>query len=156
MKNIDKSLLDDYRRRRAVVIRKLKVLSQNKVFGEGAKGDIDYLLRRLPPTSKVETTKELRLAMRELEIAEHSNRYSVRGRQRTAAKTITTLRGYGLKIRTYDELNSFTEFMEHMREYSVGRIYDSTKAADIWNENRGSTIYELENKYKEWERQKRK
>lgn len=155
MKNIDKSLLDDYRSRRAVVIRKLKVLSQNKVFGEGAKGDIDYLLRRLPPTSKVETTKELRLAMRELEIAEHSNRYSVRGRQRTATKTMLTLRGYGLKMKTYDDLFSFTAFMEHMREYSVGRIYDSTKASDIWNENRGASISELENLYREWEQRRK-
>lgn len=155
MKEIDRTLLRNYQKRRKAVVRKLKVLSQNKIFGKGAKGDIDYLLRRLPPASKVNTMRELKMAMLELTKAEQSNRYSVRGRQRSASKTMLTLRGYGIKIRTYAELNSFTTFMEHMREFSVGRIYDSTKASDIWNENRGSSISELENLYREWEQRRK-
>lgn len=140
----------EYSKRRRSVIRKLHVLANNKVFGNGAQGDIDYLLSRLPPLSEVKTSRDYKLAVRELERAEKSNLYSVSGRYRIAGKAIATLRGYGVNIKSVSELQDFGQFMERIREFSIGRIFDSTKAADIWSDNKGATHNELEDIYREW------
>lgn len=140
----------EYKRRRQSVIRKLKILGNNKVFGKGAKNDIDYLLRRLPPLSRINTTRDYNLAVRELERAEQSNMYSVRGRYRSAGKAIGTLRGYGVNIKTVGELQDFGAFMERMREFSLGRVFDSTKAADVWSDNKGESHGTLEKIYRDW------
>lgn len=145
----------EYQRRRQSVIKKLKILGNNKVFGKGAQDDIDYLLRRLPPLSQVNTTREYNLAVRELERAEQSNLYSVRGRYRSAGKAIATLRGYGVNIKTVGELQDFGAFMERMREFSLGRVFDSTKAADIWGENKGENHATLEEIYRNWQKSRR-
>lgn len=145
----------EYKRRRQSVIKKLKVLGNNKVFGKGARDDIDYLLRRLPPLSQVHTTREYKMAVRELERAEQSNLYSVRGRYRSAGKAIATLRGYGVNIKTVAELQDFGSFMERMREFSLGRVFDSTKAADIWSENKGESHATLEEIYRNWSKSRK-
>lgn len=145
----------EYQRRRQSVIRKLKILGNNKVFGKGARGDIDYLLRRLPPLSQVRTSREYEMAVREIERAEQSNLYSVRGRYRSAGKAIATLRGYGVNIRNVGELQDFGAFMERMREFSLGRVFDSTKAADIWSENKGESHGTLEEIYRNWSKSRK-
>lgn len=145
----------EYKRRRQSVIKKLKVLGNNRVFGKGARDDIDYLLRRLPPLSQVHTTREYEMAVRELERAEQSNLYSVRGRYRSAGKAIATLRGYGVNIRTVSELQDFGAFMERMREFSLGRVFDSTKAADIWSENKRESHGTLEEIYRNWSKSRK-
>lgn len=138
-----------YRERRAYVMKKLRALSRNKIYGEGAKADIAYIKQALPPESQIKNLREARRALETLEIAENSNLYSVRGRRRIDQMKIRTLKAHGIKIKDRKDLQRFGEFMEDVRQASVGRIYDSTKAAEIYHNNSGGDSATLMDVYRE-------
>lgn len=146
----------DYSKRRTKVIRKLKVLAQNKNFGMGAKNDIQYMLQQLPPESQIITARQRRGAMAALEQAEKSDLYSVSGQRRIAKRKMEKLEEKGVKFKTYKELNEFGEFMESVRDYSLGRVYDSTKALELFiDRGEKKSGDELLNQYREWQKAKR-
>lgn len=148
-------MMTDYTKRRAKVIRKLKVLAQNKNFGMGAKNDIQYMLQQLPPESQIKTARQRRGAITALEQAEKSDLYSVSGQRRIAKRKMEKLKEKGVKFKTYKELNEFGEFMEAVRDYSLGRVYDSTKALELFIVRGEKFGDELLNQYREWQRAKR-
>ena len=139
----------DYRKRRAAVMKKLRVLSRNKIYGEGAKADIAYIKQALPPESQIENARNARSALESLKIAEESNLYSVRGRRRIEQMKIRTLAAHGIRIKDRKDLQRFGEFMEEVRAASVGRIYDSTKAAEIYYNNSSNDSASLLDLYRE-------
>lgn len=146
----------DYAKRRTKVIRKLKVLAQNKNFGMGAKSNIQYMLQQLPPESQIKTARQRRGAMEALEQAEKSDLYSVSGQRRIARRKMTKLEKLGIEFKTYKELNEFGEFMESVRDYSLGRVYDSTKALELFIDRGEKSGDELLNQYREWQKAKRR
>lgn len=145
----------DYAKRRTKVIRKLKVLAQNRNFGMGTKNDIQYMLQQLPPESQIVTARQRRGAMSALEQAEKSDLYSVSGQRRIAKRKMAKLEELGLKFKTYRELNEFGEFMESVRDYSLNHVYDSTKALELFINRGDKTGDELLNQYREWQKAKR-
>lgn len=149
-------MMTEYAKRRTKVIRKLKVLAQNKNFGMGAKSDIQYMLQQLPPESQIKTARQRRGAMAALEQAEKSDLYSVSGQRRIAKRKMTKLEKLGVKFKTYKELNEFGEFMESVRDYSLGRVYDSTKALELFIDRGGKSGDELLDQYREWQKAKRR
>lgn len=149
-------MMIDYAKRRTKVIRKLKVLAQNKNFGMGAKSNIQYMLQQLPPESQIKTARQKRGAMEALEQAEKSDLYSVSGQRRIARRKMTKLEKLGIKFKTYKELNEFGEFMESVRDYSLGRVYDSTKALELFIDRGEKSGDELLNQYREWQKAKRR
>ena len=146
--------MTDYAKRRTKVIRKLKVLAQNRNFGMGAKNDIQYMLQQLPPESQIVTTRQRRGAMSALEQAEKSDLYSVSGQRRIAKRKMAKLEELGVKFKTYRELNEFGEFMESVRDYSFGHVYDSTKALELFIDRGGKSGEELLNQYRDWQKAK--
>lgn len=146
----------DYAKRRTKVIRKLKVLAQNKNFGMGAKSNIQYMLQQLPPESQIKTARQRRGAMEALEQAEKSDLYSVSGQRRIARRKMAKLEKLGIKFKTCKELNEFGEFMESVRDYSLGRVYDSTKALELFIDRGEKSGDELLNQYREWQKAKRR
>lgn len=148
-------MMTDYAKRRTKVIRKLKVLAQNKNFGMGAKSNIQYMLQQLPPESQIKTARQRRGAMTALEQAEKSDLYSVSGQRRIARRKMEKLEKLGIKFKTYKELNEFGEFMESVRDYSLGRVYDSTKALELFIDRGEKSGNELLNQYREWQKAKR-
>lgn len=142
---------EDYTRRRQKVMRRLNTLSKNKTYSKGAMEDIDYLRRRLPPASKIKGTRNFKMAFHVLEVAENSDLYSARGRRRIDKRKIATLKSHGVNITSHQELNDFSDFMEEMRDYAVAHVYDSTKAAEIFNDNKGRSAKELKELYLEWQ-----
>ena len=138
-----------YRERRAAVMKKLRVLSRNKIYGEGSKADIAYIKQALPPESQIKNLRDARHALETLEIAENSNLYSVRGRRRIDQMKIRTLESHGIHIKDRKDLQRFGEFMEDVRQASVGRIYDSTKAAEIYHNNSSTDSATLMELYRE-------
>lgn len=148
-------MMTDYAKRRAKVIRKLKVLAQNKNFGMGAKSNIQYILQQLPPESQIKTARQRRGAMQALEQAEKSDLYSVSGQRRIAKRKMEKLEKKGVKFKTFKELNEFGEFMESVRDYSLGRVYDSTKALELFIDRGEKSGDELLNQYREWQKAKR-
>lgn len=149
-------MMTDYAKRRTKVIRKLKVLAQNKNFGMGAKSNIQYMLQQLPPERQIKTDRQRRGAMTALEQAEKSDLYSVSGQRRIAKRKMTKLEKLGIKFKTYKELNEFGEFMESVRDYSLGRVYDSTKALELFIDRGEKSGDELLNQYREWQKAKRR
>lgn len=149
-------MMADYAKRRTKVIRKLKVLAQNKNFGMGAKSNIQYMLQQLPPESQIKTARQRRGAMTALEQAEKSDLYSVSGQRRIARRKMEKLEKLGIKFKTYKELNEFGEFMESVRDYSLGRVYDSTKALELFIDRGEKSGDELLNQYREWQKAKRR
>ena len=149
-------MMIDYAKRRTKVIRKLKVLAQNKNFGMGAKSNIQYMLQQLPPESQIKTARQRRGAMEALEQAEKSDLYSVSGQRRIARRKMAKLEEFGIKFKTYKELNEFGEFMESVRDYSLGRVYDSTKALELFIDRGEKSGDELLNQYREWQKAKRR
>lgn len=149
-------MMTDYAKRRTKVIRKLKVLAQNKNFGMGAKSNIQYMLQQLPPESQIKTARQRRGAMEALEQAEKSDLYSVSGQRRIARRKMAKLEKFGIKSKTYKELNEFGEFMESVRDYSLGRVYDSTKALELFIDRGEKSGDELLNQYREWQNAKRR
>lgn len=145
----------DYAKRRTKVIRKLKVLAQNKNFGMGAKNDIQYMLQQLPPESQIVTDRQRRGAMSALEQAEKSDLYSVSGQRRIAKRKMAKLEELGVKFKTYRELNEFGEFMESVRDYSLSHVYDSTKALELFIDRGEKSGEELLNQYREWQKAKK-
>lgn len=145
----------DYAKRRNKVIRKLKVLTQNRNFGMGAKNDIQYMLQQLPPESQIVTARQKRGAMSALEQAEKSDLYSVSGQRRIAKRKMAKLEEFGVKFKTYRELNEFGEFMESVRDYSLGHVYDSTKALELFIDRGGKSGEELLNQYRDWQKAKK-
>lgn len=148
-------MMTDYAKRRTKVIRKLKVLAQNKNFGMGAKSDIQYMLQQLPPESQIKAARQRRGAMTALEHAEKSDLYSVSGQRRIAKRKMAKLEELGVKFKTYKELNEFGEFMESVRDYSLGRVYDSTKALELFIDRGEKSGDELLNQYRDWQKAKR-
>lgn len=148
-------MMTDYAKRRTKVIRKLKVLAQNSNFGMGAKNDIQYMLQQLPPESQIVTARQRRGAMAALEHAEKSDLYSVSGQRRIAKRKMAKLEELGVKFKTYKELNEFGEFMESVRDYSLGHVYDSTKALELFIERGEKSGEELLNQYRDWQRAKK-
>lgn len=153
---MDSGMMTDYAKRRTKVIRKLKVLAQNKNFGMGAKSNIQYMLQQLPPESQIKSARQRRGAMTALEQAEKSDLYSVSGQRRIAKRKMTKLEKLGIKFKTYKELNEFGEFMESVRDYSLGRVYDSTKALELFIDRGEKSGDELLNQYREWQKAKRR
>lgn len=145
----------DYAKRRTKVIRKLKVLAQNRNFGMGAKNDIQYMLQQLPPESQIVNARQKRGAMSALERAEKSDLYSVSGQRRIAKRKMAKLEELGVKFKTYKELNEFGEFMESVRDYSLGHVYDSTKALELFIDRGEKSGEELLNQYRDWQKAKK-
>lgn len=148
-------MITDYAKRRNKVIRKLKVLAQNRNFGMGAKNDIQYMLQQLPPESQIVTARQKRGAMSALEQAEKSDLYSVSGQRRIAKRKMAKLEEFGVEFKTYRELNEFGEFMESVRDYSLGHVYDSTKALELFIDRGGKSGEELLNQYRDWQKAKK-
>lgn len=145
----------DYTKRRSKVIRKLKVLAQNRNFGMGAKNDIQYMIQQLPPESQIVTARQRRGAMSALERAEKSDLYSVSGQRRIAKRKMAKLEELGVKFKTYKELNEFGEFMESVRDYSLEHVYDSTKALELFIDRGEKSGEELLNQYRDWQKAKK-
>lgn len=148
-------MITDYAKRRNKVIRKLKVLAQNRNFGMGAKNDIQYMLQQLPPESQIVTARQKRGAMAALEQAEKSDLYSVSGQRRIAKRKMAKLEELGVEFKTYRELNEFGEFMESVRDYSLGHVYDSTKALELFIDRGEKSGEELLNQYRDWQKAKK-
>ena len=155
---VDLVTKQEYKMRRAKVLKKIETLRKHPVFGEGTERDIKYLLPRLPDVEQIKTPGRWEKAIQELEKAEESDLYSVRGRYRMTRRIKERLNSYGLRLKTARDVIDFGAFMESVREYSLGRVYDSSKAAELYEEGKraGESSNEILDRYREWNSTRRK
>lgn len=82
--------------------------------------------------------------------------YTAKGQKKITEQKRKTLKKHGVNIDSKEELDMFCEFMEDLKEFSLNRIYDSTKAAELWGEMReqGASPKEIKQAYKKWVKSK--
>lgn len=115
------------------------------------KTDVEYAKTHLPSINQL-TDSQLKLALKMAQKIRVSPIYTAKGQKKIAEKKRKTLQKHGVNIGSKAELDMFGEFMDDIKEFSLNRIYDSTKAAELWGEMReqGATSKEIKQAYKKW------
>lgn len=119
------------------------------------KTDVEYAKAHLPSVNKL-TDAQLKMALKMAQKIRVSPIYTAKGQKKIAEQKRKTLQKHGVSIDSKAELDMFGEFMDDLKEFSLNRIYDSTKAAELWGEMReqGATPKEIKQAYKKWVKSK--
>lgn len=121
------------------------------------KTDVEYAKAHLPSINQL-TDSQLKLALKMAQKIRVSPIYTAKGQKKIAEQKRKTLQKHGVNIDSKAELDMFGEFMDDIKEFSLNRIYDSTKAAELWGEMReqGATSKEIKQAYKKWVKSKQR
>lgn len=142
-----------YRKEKKLILQNIRRASK----GEYAipKTDVEYAKAHLPAINKL-TDSQLKLALKLAQKIRVSPIYTAKGQKKIAEQKRKTLQKHGVNIGSKEELDMFGEFMDDIKEFSLNRIYDSTKAAELWGEMReqGATPKEIKQAYKKWVKSK--
>lgn len=74
---------------------------------------------------------------------------TIKGAKAKEDKKVEFLQARGLKFITRKNVRLFDLFMQYAREES-GMLFDSEKAFAIWEDNRGTSLEELKEKFDQW------
>lgn len=147
------SLESAYRKEKKLILQNIRRASKGEYTIP--KTDVEYAKAHLPSINKL-TDSQLKLALKMAQKIRVSPIYTAKGQKKIAEQKKKTLQKHGVNIDSKAELDMFGEFMEDVREFSLNRIYDSTKAAELWGEMReqGATPKEIKQAYKKWVKSK--
>ena len=147
------SLESSYRKEKKLILQNIRRAS--KTDYAIPKTDIEYAKAHLPSVNKL-TDAQLKMALKMAQKIRVSPIYTAKGQKKIAKQKRKTLQKHGVNIDSKEELDMFGEFMEDLKEFSLNRIYDSTKAAELWSEMReqGATPREIKQAYKKWVKSK--
>lgn len=139
-----------YSNLRKSVLTKIKKLEKSP-YGKDIQHTITYFKERLKPVSKLKDSRDLAYAMKEAEKANQMN-WTQAKRKRIRKERIKWLQQeIGTdRVRNIRDVRNFENFMESVREFSIGTIYDSERAISIYRENPELSKKELLNKYDEY------
>lgn len=142
-----------YRKEKKLILQNIRRASKGKY--SIPKRDVEYAKAHLPAVNKL-TDSQLKLALKLAQKIRVSPIYTARGQKKINEQKRKTLQKHGVNIDSKKELDNFSEFMEDIKEFSLNRIYDSTKAAELWGEMReqGATTKEIKQAYKKWVKSK--
>lgn len=143
------SLESAYKKEKKLILQNIRRASKGKY--SIPKTDEEYAKAHLPAVNKL-TDSQLKLALKMAQKIRVSPIYTAKGQKKIAEQKRKTLQKHGVNIDSKEELDMFGEFMEDIKEFSLNRIYDSTKAAELWGEMReqGATSKEIKQAYKQW------
>lgn len=142
-----------YSNLRKQVLQKIKKLEKSP-YGKDIQHTINYYKERLKPVSQLKDSRDLSYAMKEAEKANQIN-WTQAERKRKRKESVTWLQqelGED-KIKNIKDVRAFDNFMESVREFSIGTIYDSERAIQIYRENPKLTKKELLEKYDEYRKE---
>ena len=147
------SLESAYRKEKKLILQNIRRASKGEY--SIPKTDVEYAKAHLPAVNKL-TDSQLKLALKMAQKIRVSPIYTAKGQKKIAEQKRKTLQKHGVNIDSKTELDMFGEFMEDIKEFSLNRIYDSTKAAELWGEMReqGATTKEIKQAYKKWVKSK--
>lgn len=149
---IDKMELARYTNLRKQTLQKITKLEKSR-YGKDLSATISYYKERLIAPSKIKTARELKFASIELERASATD-WSQAERKRQRKKRVEWLQEELGKeqVKNIKDVKRFDEFMEAIRNFSIGSIYDSETAINIIRDNpnlgKKATV-EKYNEYKE-------
>ena len=147
------SLESAYRKEKKLILQNIRRASKSDYVIP--KTDVEYAKAHLPSVNKL-TDAQLKMALKMAQKIHVSPIYTAKGQKKIAEQKRKTLAKHGVNIDSKKELDMFGEFMEDLKEFSLNRIYDSTKAAELWGEMReqGASPKEIEQAYKKWVKSK--
>lgn len=139
-----------YSNLRKQVLQKIKKLEKSP-YGRDIQSTINYFKERLKPVSKLKDSRDLNYAIKEAEKANQIN-WTQAERKRKRKERVTWLQQEMGKdrVRNIKDVRDFEDFMESVREFSIGTIYDSERAINIYQENPELNKKELIEKYDEY------
>lgn len=142
-----------YRKEKKLILQNIRRASKGEY--SIPKTGVEYAKAHLPAVNKL-TDSQLKLALKMAQKIRVSPIYTAKGQKKIAEQKRKTLKKHGVNIDSKTELDMFGEFMEDIKEFSLNRIYDSTKAAELWGEMReqGATTKEIKQAYKKWVKSK--
>ena len=142
------SLESAYKKEKKLILQNIRRASKGEY--SIPKTDVEYAKAHLPAVNKL-TDSQLKLALKMAQKIRVSPIYTAKGQKKIAEQKRKTLQKHGVNIDSKTELDMFGEFMEDIKEFSLNRIYDSTKAAELWGEMReqGVTIIEFKHSCKQ-------
>jgi hypothetical protein len=139
-----------YSNLRKQVLQKIKKLEKSP-YGRDIQNTINYYKERLKPVSQLKDSRDLAYAMKEAEKANQIN-WTQAERKRKRKERVTWLQQELGKdrVRNIKDIRRFEDFMESVREFSIGTIYDSERAINIYQENPELSKKELLERYDEY------
>lgn len=139
-----------YNNLRKQVLQKIKKLEKSP-YGKDIQSTINYYKERLKPVSHLKDSRDLTYAMKEAERANLMN-WTQTERKRKRKERIKWLQQElgEEQVKSIRDVRKFEDFMEAVRNFSIGTIYDSERAISIYRENSELTKKELLEKYDEY------
>lgn len=139
-----------YNNLRKQVLQKIKKLEKS-LYGKDIQSTINYYKERLKPVSHLKDSRDLTYAMKEAEKANQIN-WTQAERKRKRKERVEWLQqelGEN-RVKNIRDVRNFEDFMEEVRNFSIGTIYDSERAISIYRGNPELNKKELLEKYDEY------
>lgn len=139
-----------YSNLRKQVLQKIKKLEKSP-YGKDIQNTINYFKERLKPVSQLKDSRDLNYAIKEAEKANQVNWTQAERRRKRKERVKWLQQELGKdRVRNIKDVRNFEDFMESVREFSIGIIYDSERAISIYQENPELNKKELLEKYDEY------
>lgn len=139
-----------YSNLRKQVLQKIKKLEKSP-YGRDIQSTINYFKERLKPVSRLKDSRDLNYAIKEAEKANQLNWTQAERKRKRKERVKWLQQELGKdRVRNITDVRKFENFMESVREFSIGTIYDSERAISIYQENPGLSKKELLEKYDEY------
>lgn len=145
-----KQKLASYSNLRKQVLQKIKKLEKSP-YGRDIQSTINYFKERLKPVSQLKDSRDLAYAMKEAEKASQMNWTQAERKRKRKTRVEWLQQELGEdRVRNIKDVRDFDNFMEAVRNFSIGTIYDSERAIQIYKENPELNKKELLKKYDEY------
>lgn len=139
-----------YSNLRKQVLQKIKKLEKSP-YGRDIQNTINYFKERLKPVSHLKDSRDLTYAMKEAEKASQMNWTQAERKRKRKERVQWLQQELGKdRVRNIKNVRDFEDFIEEVREFSIGTIYDSERAISIYRENPELNKKELIEKYDEY------
>ena len=139
-----------YHNLRKQVLAKITKLEKSP-YGKDIQSTITYFKERLKPVSKLKDTRDLNYALKEAEKASQMNWTQAERKRKRKERVRWLQEELGKdKVKNIKDVRDFEDFMEEVRNFSIGTIYDSERAISIYRDNPELSKKELINKYDEY------
>lgn len=151
-KYTDAELRKEYSRLRGIVNKRIDRLEQSDFLTK--EGKVPYNLRKsyYPTLKEIGDNSQLIIKLRELATVVESRRSTIYGLEDIREESVKTLERKGVTwIREYN-WKDFGEFMRDARAMSIGRMFDSDRAVDMFADSvyGGFNATALRSAFDEW------
>lgn len=139
-----------YNNLRKRVLAKITKLEKSS-YGRDIQSTITYFKERLKPISQLKDSRDLAYAMKEAEKANQMNWTQAERKRKRKERVKWLQQELGKdRVKNIKDVRKYEDFMEAVREFSIGTIYDSERAISIYRENPELNKKELLEKYDEY------